>query len=564
LLVHNGVVYSFYPPYFPLLVVPFYDVLGSWGLYVLPLAGLAACLVLFILLGRVLGCRAPGTIALAMGVFGTPIFFYGVVFWEHTLAAALSGAGLFMLFLAKDRRNQLLLGLVAGALVGLSTILREEGYVLAAAIFVAFLISHRRHAVSFVAGWLPVMTALWLFQWHVFGNPLGIHAMVYENHVSKGPLIFLMTKAGDLWHYLFRYCENPMLAGIIGIPLVLVVVVGLVPRRPRPTLTLIVLGVAVSAVMLGTTSLVVEKHPLLATRFTQGLFPGAPILILFALAGRLLASHPRGIVRTATLVGGAGILGTALLLNRRDIGIIWGPRHFLSILPVVLALSWLGYHELQGTMRGQCQRKILAGFATILLLCGLVQQVHALRLLALKKNVSARLLDAVRRDPTATIVTDVFWVPEELAPVFFDRKIFRVYSAEDYLILLSRLAAAETPSVLLITGNAQSTLPPAFQDRIRTGHSELLAFRPQQLPAMNLDLYTINPAPLSAHRGHDSSSIVSVASSGGRVDPEGLGGDGGRAAGGMSAWDGRCRGGAGFPSNWHTTAVAPSPSGPGP
>src|SRR5207245_163169 len=102
----RGKDYSFYDPIFPLASAPLYAALGLPGLFILPIAGT----LLLIALLPLLTSASPLRVGLLV-VFATPIFWYTVVFWEHTIAAGLAIAAVA---LAKRERF-----LTAGALAGL-------------------------------------------------------------------------------------------------------------------------------------------------------------------------------------------------------------------------------------------------------------------------------------------------------------------------------------------------------------------------------------------------------------------------------------------------------------
>ena len=87
---HGDVTYSFYPFYFSLIVAPFYRLLGGIGLYVLPLLGTLLTLIMSCKILHALGLRHLDTQLVVVLAFCTPIFFYSLTFWEHTVAVSLS------------------------------------------------------------------------------------------------------------------------------------------------------------------------------------------------------------------------------------------------------------------------------------------------------------------------------------------------------------------------------------------------------------------------------------------------------------------------------------------
>ncbi|MGH7484863.1 MAG: hypothetical protein ACRD3J_00510 [Thermoanaerobaculia bacterium] len=316
-------VYSFYSPAFPVATAPFFILFGDLGLFVLPLAG---TLTIVILLSRLLDHDyIPMTIA---AIFATPLLWYTLVFWEHTLAVALA-LGAYVLV----TRERTVLG---GFVAALGVVFREEGYVMIASVAIALLLTRRR-VLPFVGGALIALAPLWLINWMTFGHPLGLHAKVYASLGS--------VQLSNWWVYLFEFTR--------------------IPFTMRDTL------------------------------YTQGFFPAVPLAcgIVFVLRRDLL------IVTIA-----AGVLLTPLALNQADFGIIWGPRHFLWLIPMIVVAVAPALRRSRTT----------AAITLLLIIAGIALQIDGIRLLRTKLQFSAELLKAATsiRKP---IISDVFWIPEDLA-----------------------------------------------------------------------------------------------------------------------------------------------------
>ncbi len=78
--------YSHFPFFFPWLSLFFYKILGSSGLYVFPvLSGIFSMFAMYHIALRFFNKRTSLSCAILLGL-GTPIFFYSLNFWEHSLA----------------------------------------------------------------------------------------------------------------------------------------------------------------------------------------------------------------------------------------------------------------------------------------------------------------------------------------------------------------------------------------------------------------------------------------------------------------------------------------------
>jgi hypothetical protein len=498
----GGRVVSYYLPYFALLSVPGFRLAGVAGIHLLPLAAAIATLCLFPLLLAEVGLadlRAPAILLLGIG---TPLLFYGITFWEHSLAVCLALAAVTLLLragrlarpgdapAAPDPKaappaavmpaprliataSGVPAAFVAGCLLGLSSVLREEGYVLAAALLVVFPWVYRAAppAAAFGAGWLVVMAPAWWFQHRLFGTVFGIHAAAYQAlgtaaaasadqsgvAGSGGGWVLEVwrqagAKLGDLAFFLFRFHPDGRLSGLLAVPFVLVLLAGLLRRRVRTSaLDLGLLAAATAASATFVALLLADRQPVFDTLFTQGLLPHTPFLLLALLGLRDQLASPS---RPARLLAAACVLFALLVvlpLHRGDVGILWGPRHFLAIYPMLAALALLAWRDLMRLAARPARRRALAVLAAFLALLCLVVEARGLWLLALKKTATLRLLEAVRAAPARAVVTDGYWLTEELAALYFQRDFFAVESDAAYhelLAVLERHGAREATVVL--------------------------------------------------------------------------------------------------------------------
>jgi hypothetical protein len=140
------------------------------------------------------------------------------------------------------------------------------------------------------------------------------------------------------------------------------------------------------------------------TLFTQGFFPTVPLAFAVLLSGQ------RDRFLLATIA--CGVLLTPLLLNQSDFGLIWGSRHFLWLVPLVAVAAAPALRRSRSA----------AVVTAILIVAGLALQAQGIRLLRNKLQFSEQLLRAASA-PGKPIVTDVFWIPEDLAALYGRREV---------------------------------------------------------------------------------------------------------------------------------------------
>jgi 4-amino-4-deoxy-L-arabinose transferase-like glycosyltransferase len=466
-------IHSFYPFYFPLLSLPGFKLFGIAGIYLLPLLGGLFVVVLTRRLGRDLAVPDRSGWGSLLLAFGTPLLFYSLTFWEHTLALLFSTAALVLLVRGLRREAGAFVYAGAGTLLGLSTILREEGYILLIAVLLAGAWVGRsrgwrnqlRQWSPVALGWLAVMAPIWVLQTHLYGHFLGIHWAVYgELSQEAGSLATLIrAKAANLFVFLFRFHAKTWISVLCAVPMVALVALGAFCARTRDRirLKLALLGVCGLSSLVLTILLVLQAQPVLQTLQTQALLSGTPFLLLLAPAlGQMLRSENVAL-RFGVLALALAIGGTCLALNTADMGIIWGPRHFLCLYPLLVPLVLLALRELNRAAHDKHWRRLLWAAASLLMLTSLAIQGHGLQTLFLKKNFSWRLVVAVEKTQPRVILTDVFWLPEELAAVFPERRIMQLRQSEDLGLALERLRLAGVSEFSLILSPRFRCLSPS-------------------------------------------------------------------------------------------------------
>src|SRR6478609_5869611 len=139
--VHGDHAHAVTSEFFPLLSAPMLAAFGPRGLYVLPALGLIATAAASAWLAVVLDPRRNAALVVLAAGVGTPFLFYGLEYWEHTLALASGVAGTALLLDAARRRPgrhaHAGAAFAAGLLMGAAIVLRPEGACFTAAVALA-------------------------------------------------------------------------------------------------------------------------------------------------------------------------------------------------------------------------------------------------------------------------------------------------------------------------------------------------------------------------------------------------------------------------------------------
>jgi hypothetical protein len=152
----------------------------------------------------------------------------------------------------------------------------------------------------------------------------------------------------------------------------------------------------------------------------------------------------------AALVFAGGVLLTA----PNDGGAQWGPRYLL-VSTALLAL--LGLLAVQGS--GRAQRLALSA----LLVAGLVSSLYGVLLLRESTQNSLRIVQVVNAQPSPVVLTDVWYGPQLLAPLYLERDLLYIDGPErlsELRALLQGAGFTEFSYVSAQPWERETSLPP--------------------------------------------------------------------------------------------------------
>lgn len=433
---HAGAVISQYAAPFVWLAWPLATASLPLARILLPAlaAGIAVALA-FRMAARLGKRRLTGHLGAALLLAATPLAFYGSLFWEHTTTIALV-AGAFLALTDPDRPRPV----PAGLLLGAAILLREELGLLAIAVVVAAAGDGPpfRRARGVALGAAAGVAARLAFHQATSGTWLGIHAALNRpeafahggrtvNRLLLGP----GPSGAEAW----------MVGGAL-----LLLAAG-AWWRGRTTRT----AAADSAVAAGAIALAAIS----ATALLR--FPGredaalalrdsnsALLFLPWALAAPFVARRG-GSEESADaerLLGRAVlvflVLFAALVPPRSVTGVHPGPRMLLPVLPFVAALAAV--------------RLAAPGVARLALvpcaLCALAWNVRSLELLHTKRELSGELARTLAARPEDVVVTDLFWLPTDMGPLWDTKRFFLLSGDRDLAWIVERARAAGVHSVL--------------------------------------------------------------------------------------------------------------------
>ncbi|HUP27901.1 MAG TPA: hypothetical protein VM409_05655 [Chloroflexia bacterium] len=435
-----------------------WKVMGFWGLYVVPLlAGLGASWATYLLALRVGVPRRVAWVAVPLLGLSTPVAVYSLLFFEHTLAAVLVTLSL-LAGAAAVQQGGARLYLLTGAMLALAIYFRSELYVLAldvGAVYLALGLRDRawwRRLMLWGAGLVLALIPLWAFYVLTEGTFIPLHATWYfaGSEASPAgppigvPVLRYITRAG--WGFIPDALLGPegfpltpvipfwaRAAGLVGVGLcagaALLRLWDAGDRLLRARLSLLTLGLG--AVALAATPVLFSPQPY---SNLHGFLMASPFVLLAVWPGYRHgqakgAISPAGWLYAVTLL----YVGMHLLIISAFSGLgpisshEWGQRYLLPAYPALVALALHAGSSIWSKLSVERTKDAMWAFAAACVLLagiGLGFSMRGYTVLAEERRQVVGWMQLARQSPAREpLVTDVWWLPLNLAADFYSRPI---------------------------------------------------------------------------------------------------------------------------------------------
>ena len=384
----NGTHFITFPIIFSIVSAPFYHLLGSKGLYWLPLFSTCLIWVKFYQLCRQFELRAlPASAALAVLIFASPLTLYSTMFWEHSTAVALAFWGVATMLAGAKGGLTARKALLSGALIGLAAWFRPEflyfAVILVGMGFLAKVLQLRqydgwlRYHRTFAIGVLGLIGLFFGLNQLVYGYPLGIHGIQFIEESLVARLRTGLSNLIDLTGRFGAYFPISLLLLLYGL---------------KPTL----------------------RRQLCAAPLLTGLL----------------------------LICGLFILSTAMIVPPGAGGKQWGARFLLILVPLIGWVVALLFFQPRGT--AEKRSSLVAGILAVLCIVsfGLNTVVGAVKVSLDYRHNVLPTLTRLRQEPSAIIVGSTQIVAQEFYPGLYDSKFF--FTAENEIMLKQLMSALLT------------------------------------------------------------------------------------------------------------------------
>jgi hypothetical protein len=402
----------------------------------------------------------------------TCFWFYAVLPWEHAPAAAFSTAAVVLVLDARSSRKMV----VAGLLLGMAIVLREESLLLIPGILVMAWwrgTSHAALAAFTLACAFPSVSMI-AADVGIFGRPAAAHlrhradplewlGLVRESALPRLEGESLASRIDFVVHEWLLGVHGPAYSVVFLSALILIGVTRREQWRVWGSViaAAIVLGLAVRDLA------ALIPHP----DFVPGLLRLSPVLIFAALPCASIGRCDRR--RLEILVTAGVYLAAMLLVANTTGGASLGPRLLIPILPLLTAAAWDGLESYRTSGHLSPLYRITWGLGLALVATSVLMQSVAVRAYVTFNRVEREAVRWVRDSPEAVVVDSPF-TTSVVAPVYLDRPVFRAETQQDAASLAARLALAGVRGMLLVSRAEQQRLefaPFSLVQTRRAGHT---------------------------------------------------------------------------------------------
>jgi hypothetical protein len=415
----DGKLIPVFAPLFIVFCALVWRFLGQW---ILPWIPWVATLCLFFICWRVFFAKLkdnaiPAVLLLALA---SPITFYSFTLWEHTQSILCVTAGIALTFHSSDSKS-LWRWFFAGLLLGVGGMLRLEGWLVAISwAIVVFSNSNRVLWTTMIMG-LIVAAFLWMgtnLWWTGSLLPL----QFFENWKAAGYsqdyssiLTWIISRWKTIVNLLFSAHSQPIVNLVLNGVFLIGATVSFAARKLN--ISRVGLGLMLGSYL---TFLVLElnlSYPIAATAVTGGLIWCCP-WVVFAIPRLRQKGESRRLLIAILIT-----IILIVLITPISRGIHFGPRILLVIIPLfAIIVSKVKFSaERHGAF--QIAAWILIGLSVI-------HQGRGIELLARQKSLNANLTARISQLEEEIILTDLWWVPADMARTWDHHSYFLISRKE--------------------------------------------------------------------------------------------------------------------------------------
>ncbi len=413
-------IFTWWPVGFSLITLPFYRIMGWAGLFLLP--ALAGAVIVYFSgeITETLSRHSKKTTrAVAITVaLATPVAFYSMTFWEHTLSVACVLVTLYCLLVSEEKPARLAL-IVGGVLGSLATFFRLESGLIVLGMGLAILILDWKRVIPFALSGL-VTTCAWVAgnMW-ITGHPFSSSM----DSIQAGSSFNALKMVGV--RFISYVLFNSPTIGAFGLGDGLLLVASLLAAMCvifglfRKTLILsAIASVGVTAIC---------GYVLLQPSLYRSVH-GFVLISPFVLLGSwIIGSQAWRANRKFWIICSMGLtvfmVGYILRAWVSAGGLQWGPRYMLALYPLLVIAGVVGIQEIIQQI-SSLQKVFVIAAACLAILVGIGFEVRGYFTMYLTMDLYERSAETLRTLKAQVIKTECTWMPMVIPDLYWNGNIF--------------------------------------------------------------------------------------------------------------------------------------------
>jgi hypothetical protein len=445
-------IYTWWPVGFPLVTLPFYKLLGWAGLFILP--SLAGAIIVYFS-GKIAetfssklknsGRLIALTIALA-----TPVAFYSMTFWEHTISVACVVITLYCIQISIRTPERPYL-FIAGVMGSLATFFRLESGLIILGFGVAILVFEMKKAIPLILGGLITTSGWVLGNMWLSGHPFS--SSMDSIQAISSFTAFKMVGIRFISYVLFNsptigaFDLGDRLLYLVTFLTGLCVLFGIFRKTLWLSALLSVSVTGICAYVLFQPSLYRSVH---------GFVLISPIVLL---SSWIIGTQAWRANKKFWIICGMGLIvftiGYVLRAWVSAGGLQWGPRYMLALYPILVIAAVIGAEELLGQVSA-LKRYLVLAVAAVAVLVGFGFEVRGYITMYLTMDLYNKSATTLRAINDKVIKTECTWMPMVIPDLYWKGNIFTNTYSENWE---NNVKKSGQNSYLFVTMHACDTDP---------------------------------------------------------------------------------------------------------
>lgn len=468
--------------FLPVVTALLYPLIGTLALPLIPVAGGVLTATAVFYMGKMVEVKRP-YLLLWSTIFATPLFFYSLELWDHSIAVACAlwaTAGLARSLQTKRWQPALYGGLALGFGLGQ----RPEIYVYAIALGIAaILLSWRqwRTILALIAGSLFTATPVWLLQWRWTGHPLGMalapHLFKYgvrDSYPFTGASYPHNVHISRFILYVQGKDEIVFLAALLILFGIFLTIFSVrIPRWQKSRVLWLAFSMAIIGYSLMIRSTWGEPLPGILTTF-----PLIAISLIY-LDNKQDKTDSRPVYLLA-LITVILFLGIMIAFWPASGGTQWGARYLLPAYPLLIFLAFYVI-TIEIPLLPNTYSRTFQQIATGLLVSSIILQGYSVFLLHQGHQHEIKLRTAIYNLPAELILTNNPFLPSFMASLE-NKQFLYIDDSEDLQTLVPRLLHEDIDRFALVTMESMPILVPSQVDTININQIDTLIYSLDTFP----------------------------------------------------------------------------------